>query len=93
MIEIGKSYYFIAHAYHHYVGKVIDASPRWAKVNNCVKIMSDSRGWEAFFREGIQPGATNLQHCPDGTLIPIGNMPIHPWHHPIPKPPPKKRAN
>ena len=84
MIEVGKKYFFLAHAYHHYIGEVVEVSPRWAKVKNCVKVMGDSRGWEKALFGGYSR-EMSIQHCPDGTLIPIGTMPIHPWNHEIPK--------
>ena len=84
MVEVGKKYYFLSHAYHHYLGEVVEVSPRWVKVKNCCKVLTDPRGWEACLFEGYKPGM-RIQFVPDGTLLPVGHMPIHPWNHELPK--------
>ena len=84
MLKVGSAYYFIAHAYHHYIGTVAEVSPRWAKLVNCVKVMGDSRGWEKLLFRGFGK-ETSYQHVPDGTLVPLGAMPAHPFDHDVPK--------
>ena len=84
MPEIGKTYYIIAHAYHHYIGTVVDITPSFLVMKDCVKVMSDGRGWEKLLFEGIAK-ETACQHVTDGTELPYGMFPLHPFPHEIPK--------
>ena len=85
MPQIGKKYFVIAHAYHHYICEVTDITPKFLITKDCIKIMSDSAGWEATLLDGLDPKKTSWQCMPDGTELPYGSLPIIPWNHPIPK--------
>lgn len=83
MLEIGKQYYIIAHAYWHFVGTVREITPRYAVLDRCVQVHACGRPWTAFFAEGFRKD-TRYDWWPDGTIVPIG-LPCAPFPHPIPK--------
>ena len=83
MIEVGKSYYFIVHAYHHYIGTVEkELGVQRVSLKNCIKIYSCDRDWESFFRDGCRKDDTRYDF--------VGNKPdvrffdCFEWNHPIP---------
>ncbi len=83
MVEVGKTYYFIGHAYYHYVGTVTEANPREVTLKNVVQVHScDHRSWTEFFRDGFKDG-TRYDVVPDGTVVPLG-LPYYPWAHKVP---------
>jgi hypothetical protein len=86
MIEPGKRYYFLLHAYHHFLGEVAEVTGRRSCVLRDVRrVQSCRRGWTAFFRDGA--GAdTDVSAWPDGTEI-EGWLAAAPWPHPIPEAP------
>ena len=84
MIEVGKRYYFMAHAYHHFLGEVVEITGRKECVlKNVIRVQSCSRGWTEFFRDGCKKDTTYTV-WPDGTEI-SGWFAAIPWKHPIPK--------
>ena len=83
MIELGKSYYFLTHAYHHFLGTVTEVTGRKECVlSNVRRIQSCTRNWTRFFANGARKD-TNFTTWPDGTEI-TGWFVCAPWKHPIP---------
>lgn len=84
MIEVGKSYYIISHAYHHFLGEVTEVTPRHVTLKNCVCVYSCRRGWGAFFAEGLKDD-TVCERFPDGHSCDY-KISYTPWEHPtLPK--------
>ena len=84
MIEVGKRYYFMVHAYHHFLGEVVEITGRKECVlKNVIRVQSCSRGWTEFFRDGCKKDTT-YTIWPDGYEI-TGWFGCAPWKHPIPK--------
>jgi hypothetical protein len=85
-MEVGKRYYFIAHAYHHFLGEVVEITgQRSAILNNVIRVQSCKRGWTEFFRNGILSKEDTVY-----TVWPDGHetgpcISITPWHHDIPR--------
>jgi hypothetical protein len=85
MIEVGKTYYAMVHAYHHFVFEVTAVlGQKHVEAKNIVRVQSSNRDWTDFFREGFAAG-DNYKHFPNGELS--GWYGIFEWKHPIPKPP------
>jgi len=82
MLEVGKSYYIIAHACFHYIAEVVEVGPRWVRTGRCIAVHGCRRGWTEFFQQGIRDD-TNYDVVPEGTILPLG-LPIFPWEHEIP---------
>lgn len=82
-MEVGKRYYFIVHAYHHFIGEVVEIlGTNRVVVNDVIRVQSCQRGWTEFFEEGVK-NDTVFTHWPDGKeLIYIT---ADPWHHEIPE--------
>ena len=84
MVETGKRYYFFVHAYHHFLGEVVEVIGRKEVVlRNVVRVHSCKRGWRDFFRDGCKDD-TIYAAFPDGTSV-SGWMVAVPWLHEIPK--------
>ncbi len=83
-VEPGKRYYFITHAYYHYVAEVVEITgKREANVKNVIQIHSSNKNWTEFFRSGISKD-TRYDHLPDGGLTWVNYFE---WTHPIPENP------
>jgi hypothetical protein len=84
-MKVGDKFYFMTHAYHHFLGEIVDMpAPKTVIVKTVVRVQSCQRGWSEFFRDGCQ-GDTVLTHWPDGCEI-CGWFVAAPWNHPIPAP-------
>ena len=84
MIEVGKCYYFICHAYHHFLGEVVEITgKKECIIKNVRKIHSCSRNWTKFFKEGAKED-TKFDTLPDGVEI-SGWCTAIPWNHKIPQ--------
>lgn len=80
---VGNTYYFITHAYYHYIATVVEVlGTRRVSVTNVVQVHSCQRGWTEFFRDGFKKDTKYdlLPDCPDLSYI----VPFV-WKHPIPK--------
>ena len=83
MIEVGKKYYFMCHAYHHFIGEVVKITgKKEAVLKNVIRVYSCSRGWTEFFRDGAA-NDTVFTEWPDGTSL-NDWFAVTPWNHPIP---------
>lgn len=84
MAKVGERYYFIAHAYHHYIGEVVEVlGKNHFVLRNVVKVHSCGRSWTEFFRDGLK-NDTKFDVMPDGKEL-IGVFDITPWPHEIPR--------
>jgi hypothetical protein len=84
MIQVGKRYYFMVHAYHHFIGEVVKITGRKSCILKDVRrIQSCMRGWTEFFKDGAK-NDTSCTIFPDGTFI-DGWFAALPWNHPIPE--------
>lgn len=86
MLEVGKVYYFIEHAYYHYIGRVVAITgKRECVLDDVRRIHSHPRDFTDFFKNGSVEGSggTVFTVWPDGHNI--SNWMSHtPWHHRIP---------
>lgn len=78
--EVGKAYYFMSHAYHHYIGVVMEVSPKKVMIKNAIKVHGCARNWQQFFQEGLG-NDTNYHRIPDGSVVPW-ELGFFPWKHP-----------
>lgn len=82
MIEAGKRYYIMVHAYHHYIVDVVEVyAPMRAKFGRREKVHSCRRGWELFFKEGAK-GDTEFMIFPEGGEATFFDF--SPWNHDFP---------
>lgn len=88
MVEVGKSYYFMEHAYHHYIGRVVAITgKREVDIEGdgpgkpVVKVHSCKRGWTEFFRDGMKKD-TSYDLLPGPKSITYFDA--TPWNHEIP---------
>lgn len=81
MLEVGKSYYFISHAYYHYIATVREVTgKRSVTVGPHIAVHSCGRGWTAFFNEGLMEDTRY-------SLMPAGGLDFikyFEWNHGIP---------
>lgn len=83
MIEVGQTYYFIAHAYWHYVGEVTEIlGVRRVACKRVVQVHSCGRPWTRFFAEGF---ATDTKHDFIGEAADLSYIVAFAWPHPIPE--------
>lgn len=83
MAKVGERYYFITHAYHHFVGEIAEVLGRnYFVLCRVRKVHSCRRGWEEFFRDGFGDD-TQYAVCPDGAEV-EGSCVKFPWRHDIP---------
>jgi hypothetical protein len=85
-IEKGKCFYIAAHAYHHFIGEVVESFHPARKeciLKNVIRVQSCSRGWTEFWRDGCK-NDTTFTVWPDGTEVSNWLFAV-PWNHPIPK--------
>lgn len=85
MIEIGKNYYFIKHAYYHYVGRVTEIlGVRRVALDNVVQVHSSKKSWTEFFKSGFGVKGTTkydiIGSSPDFEFLGCFD-----WPHEIPK--------
>jgi hypothetical protein len=84
MIEQGKKYYFIVHAYYHYIAEVATINGKKSIISGrCVQVHSCRRSWTQLFKDGASDD-TQFDELPNGTPIDNWIMAI-PWHHNVPK--------
>lgn len=83
-VEVGKRYYIMQHAYHHFLGEVTEILGKNSLVlKNVRRIYSCQRGWTEFFRDGCGDD-TIYTIFPDGYEI-HNYMSAAPWKNSIPK--------
>ena len=86
-MKVGESYYFIVHAYHHFIAEVAEIlGTQRVVTKNKIRVYSCRRGWTEFFRDGLKDDTT-YTHFPDGGEFTY--LTADPWKHPIPKRPNK----
>jgi hypothetical protein len=77
----GKKYFFITHAYYHFVAKVVQITgKREADIENVVRVQPTNRDWEDFFKNGFRE-PNEYKKFPDGGITWIDYFE---WNHPIP---------
>ena len=85
-MQPGKVYYFIVHAYHHFIARLDEITgPQKGRVSHVYKIHSSTRGWTEFFEEGAGKagsGTTNFMKFPPGEIT---WMAAFDWNHPYPE--------
>ena len=87
-MEVRKTYYFMPHAYHHFIAEVVEVRGPdrfWCK--KVIRIQSCRRGWTEFFQDGMKDD-TVYTHFPDGEIVSTLKFE---WNHPIPTLPKSKR--
>lgn len=83
-LQTNKPYYFMCHAYHHFVGVLKKTNgKRMGYVTKLVRIQSCKRGWDKFFEEGMMSD-TKYARFPDGELTWFAAFE---WNHPLPEGP------
>ena len=81
---VGGKYYIAAHAYHHFLGEMVEIlGPRRVVLNNVSRVYSCARDWTSFFAEGAKKDTT-CTYWPDGMEI-DGYLFVVPWHHELPR--------
>lgn len=82
-IQVGHRYYFIVHAYHHFLGEVVEVTGKKScSLRLASKIHSCGRGWEEFFRDGCK---SDTRHDFIGDVEEIdGWMFVKEWTHKLP---------
>lgn len=81
-IKVGDRVYLIVHAYHHYIGEVVEIlGVRRVALGNASKIHSCNRGWEEFFLEGI---GDDTRYDYVGGMPDLAYMIAHEWNHDLP---------
>lgn len=82
-IEVGRSFYFMVHAYHHWIGIVesIDGK-RSCTLRKVVRVQGCRRTWTEFFEQGFL-NDTNYTVWPNGLMIHDWYACV-PWPHEIP---------
>ena len=79
MVEIGKSYYFIQHAYYHIVGEVTEIiGVRRVALKNAVKIHSCKRNWTEFLKDGFKK---DTQFDVIGNIADTSYISAYEWNH------------
>ena len=85
LVEAGKRYYAMVHAYHHFVFEVVHVlGQKHVEATKIVRVQSSQRDWTTFFKDGFGEGDA-FKFFPDGEVS--GWFAIFEWHHDIPKPP------
>ena len=82
MVTVGKKYYLLVHAYHHFIAEVVEVTgKREADVKNVIRVQSCTRGWTEFFRDGLM-NDTTYTHFPAGSITWLAAFE---WNHPMPE--------
>lgn len=82
MVEVGKRYYFIAHAYYHLIGEVTEVlGVRRVALKDVIQVHSCPRNWTQFFAEGCK-GDTRFDVI--GETAETSFLLAHVWKHGIP---------
>lgn len=85
MVEIGKCYYFVAHAYYHYIAEVTEIiGVRRVATRNTIQLHSCPRGWSEFLRNGCQ---TDTNYSVIGEIAEVSFIIAIPWKHDVPTEP------
>ncbi len=80
---IGKCYYFITHAYHNYLGRLVKIhGPGRYAIEEVSKIHSCSRNWTRFFAEGAGSD-TKYDSIPNKPYIVAFD--VTEWPHDLPE--------
>ncbi len=81
-VQVGKTYYVMTHAYHHFIGVLQEITgKREGWFTDVVKVHGSNRGWTQFFEKG-PTNEDNIMRFPDGSLSWFA---IFEWNHPTPK--------
>lgn len=89
-IEVGKRYYFVAHAYFHYVGTVTEVlGIRRVALADVVQVHSCGRSWTDFFKDGFK---ADTRYDVIGTVPDLTYLWAIAWAHKIPAEPAQRRA-
>jgi formate/nitrite transporter FocA (FNT family) len=81
---MGKSYYFIIHAYHHVIARMVEITgKREGDVEDVRWVYSSTKTWTQFFQEGA--GTTEETICRYFTPGSITWIAAFDWPHPIPE--------
>jgi hypothetical protein len=85
-MQVGKAYYFMVHAYHHFIAILDEVTGKQAgKVSHVIRIQSSQKDWNDFFSSGLGDDTTTVyKHFPDGSITWFAAFE---WNHPIPKRP------
>jgi hypothetical protein len=84
-VEPGKCYYVIVHAYHHFIGEVIEVTGRKSATFTKLRwVYSSTLNWTEFFKKGCTRKNSTIHDWPDGE-IGWENGGIFNWKHPIPE--------
>lgn len=82
-MKVGEKYYFIIHAYYHYLGTVVEIlGTQRVVINDVVRVHSCQRGFTEFFEDGCE-NDTVMTFWPDGKEFTY--LDATPWPHAIPK--------
>jgi hypothetical protein len=79
----GDNYYIMSHAYHHYIGEIVEIFPRTVVIKNGIKVHSCQRNWTEFFKNGCGDD-TKFDVMPDLSEVPY-ELGVFPWKHAIPR--------
>lgn len=85
VLEIGKAYYLVAHAYYHFIGIVTEVyGPNRVKLGRCVRVLASTYGrdWQKFFEAGCHRPETEYSVLPEGKVVIFFDA--TPWHHEVP---------
>lgn len=82
MVKVGKRYYIMVHAYHHFIVDVVEVyGPMRAKFGRRERVQSCRRGWTEFFRDGAK-NDTDFHIFPEGGTATFFSA--DPWDHDFP---------
>ncbi len=81
-MQAGKVYYFMTHAYHHFIARLVEITgKREGRVDQVRRVQSSqNQPWTDFFKNGPTE-STVLEHFPDGEITWFAAFE---WKHPIP---------
>jgi hypothetical protein len=82
-VKVGERYYFIAHAYFHYLGTVSEVlGVRRVALRDAIQVHSHSGNWTEFFRRGI---TTGTKYDVIGDIPDVGYIAAIAWKHELPE--------
>ena len=82
MLKVGERYYFVAHAYFHYVGTVEEIlGVRRVALKDAVQVHRCGRNWTDFFKNGFGKDTT---YDVIGNIPDVGFISAIEWNHDVP---------
>lgn len=82
MLEVGKRYYIITHAYYHFIVEISEIlGPMRAKFGRRERVHSCRRGWTEFYHDGAKDD-TEFSIWPEGGAAVF--LDVSPWPHEFP---------